>query len=257
MTLLLGLNGTKHEPSSSTLVLANVNLPYSQELQTGRLLDFLASLFKNSDKKALRKKLNSRLSSRTRPGFYVEIRPDLHLAYADQRNGHGSQHWWRLLFAEKWKPGIEQSLNSTALTTSRTNSNKKYPLIEWGGMYFRSQTEIKIAEELYNRNILFFGNVRGQVGCQGSPAADGSEQLTGPIEVDFLVFHQGKCMILEVDGPQYQGKVQTSGDYVRDRVLLREGVPTVRFTADECFKRPADVVTEFLNIFQTRTAHLG
>jgi hypothetical protein len=34
----------------------------------------------------------------------------------------------------------------------------------------------------------------------------------------------------------------------RDRVLLKEGIPTVRFTAQECMARSADVVTEFLSI---------
>ena len=124
-------------------------------------------------------------------------------------------------------------------------------------MSFRSQTEVKIAEELFNRNVLFFGNARGQIGRQGSPASTKSDYLTGRIEVDFLVFHQGKCVILEVDGPHHQEEEQTFRDYVRDRVLLREGIPTARFTAGECFDQPANVVTEFLNIFQTRFAHLG
>ena len=251
MTAMLSLSSTEHQLKSSTLVPINSQLSYNRELQTGRLLDLLTCLFKNPDKKGLRKKLNTWLYSRTRPGFYAEISPDIHFAYADQRNGHGSQHWWRLFFNEKWKEKIEQSLNGTALAVAKPTSNGKHPLREWGGMYFRSQTEIRIAEELYNRNILFFGNARGQVSRQGSPASDNSGCLTGRIEVDFLVFHQGKCVILEVDGPHHQEEEQTFRDYVRDRVLLREGIPTARFTASEC-DRPADVVTEFLNIFQTR-----
>ncbi len=35
----------------------------------------------------------------------------------------------------------------------------------------------------------------------------------------------------------------------RDRVLLKEGIPTVRFTAKECHEKTADVVTEFMAIF--------
>ncbi len=115
-------------------------------------------------------------------------------------------------------------------------------------MYFRSKSEIKIAKELYKRDVLFFANVRGQVSCQGSPASENSGNLPGRLEVDFLVFHKNKCMILEVDGQHHQDESQAFRDYVRDRVLLREGIPTARFTADECFNQPTEVVTEFLNI---------
>lgn len=56
-------------------------------------------------------------------------------------------------------------------------------------------------------------------------------------------------MILEVDGQHHQEATQTIRDYVRDRVLLREGIPIARFTAQECMTRTADVVTEFLELF--------
>jgi hypothetical protein len=256
---MFGSNTTEHQLSSSALVPLGGQLPYYQEMRTVKLLDFLMTLFKNRepDKTKLRKKLNQFLYSRTKPGFYIEIiKSDLHLAYADQRDGHGSQHWWRLFFSEKWKAKIENILNNAALIVSETASTnekvlqgKANALIEWGGMYFRSKTEVRIAEELYKRNVLFFSNVRGQIGCQGSPATEASGWLTGRIEVDFLVFHKNKCLILEVDGQHHQEGAQTFRDYVRDRVFLREGIPTARFTADECFNRPADVVAEFLNMF--------
>ena len=55
-------------------------------------------------------------------------------------------------------------------------------------------------------------------------------------------------MILEVDGQQHREGSQTIRDYVRDRVLLREGIPTARFTAQECINKTADVITEFLKL---------
>ncbi|WP_161486837.1 hypothetical protein A5482_014790 (plasmid) [Cyanobacterium sp. IPPAS B-1200] len=36
---------------------------------------------------------------------------------------------------------------------------------------------------------------------------------------------------------------------VRDRLVLKEGIPTVRFTAKECFNQPKRVVEEFLGLF--------
>ena len=126
------------------------------------------------------------------------------------------------------------------------NNENSSGFTEWGGMSFRSKTEVKIAEALYNKQVLFFANARGQVSCQSSPVSN--SLLPGRIEVDFLVFHQGRCMILEVDGVHHQGGSQTVRDYARDRVLLREGIPTARFTANECFNRTEDVIVEFLQM---------
>ena len=66
------------------------------------------------------------------------------------------------------------------------------------------------------------------------PASKASGYLSGRVEADFLIFKNSKCMILEVDGQHHQEGSQTVRDYVRDRVLLREGIPTARFTAQEC-----------------------
>jgi very-short-patch-repair endonuclease len=55
-------------------------------------------------------------------------------------------------------------------------------------------------------------------------------------------------MILEVDGQHHHEGSQTVRDYLRDRVLLREGIPTARFTAQECLNQTADVITEFLKL---------
>jgi hypothetical protein len=257
---VFGKNTREHQLNSSALVPIGGRLPFYQELRTGKMLDFLTTLFKEPNKDNLREKLQKWLSARTRPGFYVEIIPtDLHLAYADQRDGINSQHWWRLFFTERWKAKLETTTNNTALTLSAdsqtkssgdgesfSNNENNTGSIEWGGMYFRSRTEVKIAQALYNKQVLFFANTRGQVSCQSSPISN--SLLAGRIEIDFLVFHQGKCMILEVDGVHHQQASQTVRDYARDRVLLREGIPTARFTAEECFNRTEDVIVEFLQM---------
>jgi very-short-patch-repair endonuclease len=247
-------NGKEHQVSSSSLVSINGKLPYYQELRTSTLLNVLTTFSSKQDKN-LRKKINQWLYSRTRPGFYLELNDRLHLAYADQRDGHGSQHWWRLFFDEQYQQQIENATKSSALTvgtkassSDRTSGNHN-AYKEWGGMYFRSEAEIAIAEELDKRNVLFFGNIRGRLNEKDLPAAKASQCLSGRVELDFLVFKDRKCMILEVDGQHHQEGTQTMRDYVRDRVLLREGIPTARFTAQECITRAADVVTEFLELF--------
>jgi len=148
----------EHQFNSNTLVHIGSRLPYFLELQTGKILNILTDLFKKPNTENLRSKLQNYLYARTRPGFYAEIIPsDLHLAYAHQKDGRGSQHWWRLFFTEKWKNKIENIINNTAITlsTNSKNSNNNYNnfsdnnenktgLKEWGGMYFRSATGKKL-----------------------------------------------------------------------------------------------------------------
>jgi len=43
---------------------------------------------------------------------------------------------------------------------------------------------------------------------------------------------------------------------VRDRMLLRAGLPTVRFTGKDCLDRPGAVVAECLSILQAQYQYL-
>ena len=247
-------DGREHHVSSNSLVSLGGKLPYYQELRTSVLLNVLITFSAKKDRN-IRKKINQWLSVRTRPGFYLELNNHLHLAYADQRDGHGTQHWWRLFFDERYQKQIEIATRSSSLTVGTKASENNQQAAghnayrEWGGMYFRSSAEIAIAEELDKRNVLFFGNVRGRLQLQDLPAAKASECLSGRVELDFLVFKDRKCIVLEVDGQHHQEGTQTIRDYVRDRVLLREGIPTARFTAQECITRTELVITEFLKMF--------
>ena len=202
MTLAIE-TGIEHRVSSKSLVSLGGKLPYYQELRTSTLLNVLL-IMSGQKGKANRKKINRWLFSRTRPGFYMELNEHLHLAYADQRDGHGSQHWWRLFFDKDYQEQIENATKVTALTVGKKaperNSNSAYnhnAYKEWGGMYFRSQAEIAIAEELDKRNVLFFANVRGRLNYEDLPASKASGYLSGRVEVDFLVFKNGKSLILE------------------------------------------------------------
>lgn len=249
------LKGTERVAESNPLVALGGKLPYSLELKTPKLLDVLMALFPSLTQD--RKKTNNFLYSKSRPGFYLEIRDFLHLAYADQRDGHGTPHWWRLFFDDRLQSRIEELTKSNALVrvsekpTAQANTGVNAPY-EWGGMYFRSKVEIVIAEELNRRGLLFFANVRGRFGLEGSPVSAASSLVNGRIELDFLVFHQGQCAILEVDGGHHQQKTQAHLDSIRNRILLREGIVTVHFTAEECISNASDVVNELLGILRAK-----
>lgn len=238
--------GREHNLSERAIVSIGSKLPHYVELRTSALLDFLVRKFPEYNRRVI----SNWLTIRIRPGFYQEFDEHLHLAYADQRDGHGTQHWWTLFFDDFVNrlvlENIKIQINSVKNRVSENNSNASH---QWGGLHFRSKTEVRIAHALHSKNVLFFANSSGFLDLNNLDISNADNRTRQKVEVDFLIFYKQKCMILEVDGEHHQQTSQATRDYMRDRVLLRDGIPTVRFTANECYNRPLDVVGEFLNLF--------
>ena len=116
-------------------------------------------------------------------------------------------------------------------------------------MFFRSKAELAIAKTLQERGVLFFANSQGTASLKGLPVTMNAHGMVERLEADFLVFRKGQCICLEVDGRQHQQSEHSYRDFAKERVLLKEQIPTVRFPAQECLHRPEQVVTEFLNLF--------
>ena len=115
------------------------------------------------------------------------------------------------------------------------NANHK-----WSGLNFRSKSEIKIAEVLDERGILFFPNIRGRVSLNGRRVNR---------EIDFLICDEGRWGVLECDGEQYH---QTAADdHARDMIWNTHGIWFIkRFSATECYKNPTKVVDAFLEMLK-------
>lgn len=225
-------------------------LPFFLDLLTPKVLDILVHHYSGlrkpeQTKEQFRKTLRERLANRAKPDEKLQLSEDLELHYLGQPGGHNTYHQWRVLYSERIKGIIDKIVDGTAIVNSPRAANSN----EWGGTVFRSGAEKRIAEALYRSDTLFFVNCMGRVSEKGSPVSAG--QSNGRLEVDFLVFIKGKAMILEVDGPHHKEVPQTSRDYVRDRLMLREGIPTARFTHTECLEKPEQVVQEFLIMFGT------
>lgn len=113
---------------------------------------------------------------------------------------------------------------------------------EWKGFYFRSKTEIKIAEAFDRTGILFYPNCKARLST--SVGREGRE-------TDFLVFYQGKWGILEVDGESWHPPSRTVHDHERDRLFKVHGIRVVEhYDATRCFQHPDEVVREFLEILR-------
>lgn len=114
------------------------------------------------------------------------------------------------------------------------------PVRQWKYLRFRSASEIKIAEELDNRGVLFFPNCARRVTTNARRAKK---------EPDFLIFYKGQWGILEVDG----GNVHTSAtkDHARDLAFKHHGIKVIhRFDANDCFNNTRKVISDFLSILE-------
>lgn len=244
-------SGEEHKLDETAITLKKSQLKYFIELRTSSLIDYILNIYSNVGAKYTRESINEWLYIRTQTGFYKEFTSNLHLAYADQRDGHKSQHWWILYFDDSYKQNILNNIKiEISYVKSKDSPNDANADHQWGGLHFNSKTEVRIAHALHSQKILFFANSRAYMDLTGLPISSiDNNQLKERIEIDFLVFYKQKCMILEVDGEHHQQSSQKIRDYRRDRVLLRDGIRTVRFNANECYHHPLEVVTEFLNLF--------
>lgn len=250
------ISGVETEHRSDALIPIGGKLPHYLELRTSLLLNCLQALVPNAAGSQNRKRLSASLASRARIGMYLEVNANLHLAYADQRDGRGSQHWWRLFFDDSNREVVERAASSTALAVGTQQPREEVrrgrqgaPAMCWNGMYFRSNAEIAVAKVLQAAGVLFFANSQGSASVKDMPIAKGAHGLVERLETDFLVFRGGQCICLEIDGRQHQQSEHAFRDYAKERVLLRERIPTVRFPAQDCLARPAEVVSELLTLF--------
>ena len=115
------------------------------------------------------------------------------------------------------------------------------PRRQWMGLWFRSQSEVRIAKALDRANVLFAPNASVRLGI-----TPGHRENSEP---DFLVIANGKVGILEVDGAPWHPRERAAVDHERDRRFREHGIAVVeRFDADECHRIPDDVVAQFLRL---------
>jgi hypothetical protein len=112
----------------------------------------------------------------------------------------------------------------------------------WKNLYFRSESEIRIADALDRAGVLYFPNCRGRLG----PSTDRKNR-----EADFLICYEGRWGILEVDGEPFHPPTRTAEDHARDREFREFGVRLVEhFDATECYQDPDEVVKQFLKLLE-------
>ena len=126
---------------------------------------------------------------------------------------------------------------------SITNQGKgKGAKHKWENLYFRSKTEIKIAEALDETGVLFLPNCKVRLNT-----SEGRKNL----ETDFLVCYEGKWGILEVDGKPYHPPENRCQEQERERYFRHYSILIYeRFDAKKCYNNPDGVVREFLELLK-------
>lgn len=110
----------------------------------------------------------------------------------------------------------------------------------WKGMRFRSSVEVKIAQVLESKGLLYYPNGLARLGSYQRNC-----------ETDFLVCvttnHGFRWAILEVDGYWHFAEKRAK-EHERERMFEHLGVRVYRFDAKLCDRDPEAVVNEFIEL---------
>lgn len=141
----------------------------------------------------------------------------------------------------KMKALISQFKGSNqGLVSQVTAAREGRPVHTWNELRYASASEIRIAQELERRKILFFPlavAVRAETGNRWQDHR----------EVDFLICNNGTWGILEVAyHPDRYEK-----DSEKDHWFKKSGILCIQhYTAERCYKETAKVIDEFLGILK-------
>jgi hypothetical protein len=144
---------------------------------------------------------------------------------------------------DKWKEVARRmitssGINNQALVTRKLFARDEKETFEYNELHYASNSEIRIAQELEARKVLFFPLAVGVRADTGSRYRDHRE-------VDFLVCEDGVWGILEVSfHPDRFEK-----DAEKDAWFKKSGILCIEHrSAEQCYKNPEGVVDEFLEI---------
>jgi hypothetical protein len=118
-------------------------------------------------------------------------------------------------------------------------ANARVPRV-WCNLFFRLESEVRIARALDKKGVLFLPNCKARLGMV---------DLRCNREADFLVCVSGAWGILEVDGEPFHPPARTVDDHERDRLFKVHGIRVVEhYDAARCFEEPDSVVINFLKM---------
>lgn len=150
-----------------------------------------------------------------------------------------------LAIEDNWREKIKEQIvnakdSNQAVITEKVFAREKKKVFEYNEMKFASQAEIRIAQELERRKVLFFPlplAVRNETGILYKDHR----------EVDFLICSDGTWGILEV--AFHPGRYEQDSE--KDSWFKRSGILCIQnYSAERCYRQSNTVVEDFLSILR-------
>jgi hypothetical protein len=141
-----------------------------------------------------------------------------------------------------WKTALQRLLTGDNKLNQGLSTEKSPYHQYWQGMHFGSASELEIAKALDRKGIMYFPACLARVG---------DPDYRSNKEPDFLVCHNGKWGIIEVDGKPFHPPERTAKEHERGRQFKHHGLKVVEhFDAEFCRDHADEVVSDFLKILE-------
>lgn len=146
---------------------------------------------------------------------------------------------------DKWKEVARRlitssNINNQALITKKAAAKHAKPVYEYNELHYASSSEIRIAQELEARKVLFFP-------LAVAVRADSGDRYDDHREVDFLVCRDGSWGILEVS--YHPDRFEKDSE--KDAWFKKSGILCIEHrSSEQCYSNPKKVVDEFLEILE-------
>jgi hypothetical protein len=102
-----------------------------------------------------------------------------------------------------WRDEFQNILSGADIHNQLPDAPKRGQVTTWNNLHFRSATEVRVAQALDRAGVLFLPNCKARLGR-------GSNRQNR--EADFLICHEGRWGILEVDGDDFHPPTRTAED---------------------------------------------
>ncbi len=134
-----------------------------------------------------------------------------------------------------WREEFGQQASGRGITNQ--GAGRTPAPLRWMHNNFRTAGEIAIAKALEQANALFMPLPRAAIGT--------TADMRTMVEPDFVVCHDGKWGVLEIDGSSHEGR--KAQDTEKDRLYHAHSISVVRrYTEEQARDHPDVIVAEFL-----------
>jgi len=140
------------------------------------------------------------------------------------------------LVPETWREDFKASLGRGAVNQGNIPGVPAAPYESDDGLRYRSKSEMKLADELKRRAILYM------------PLPVAVISAKARREPDFVLFHKGRVGIIEVHGAPWHPASRSAEDHARALPFRMQNIEVLDVDAAEAFNHPDLVVDRFLEL---------